>query len=225
MGAFSSKNLKVYISDAGTGAPVAVTVTSVSNAKPAVVVVGSADIDSFKQGDLVLMAGTGIAAIDGQYFTVGAVDDVAFSFPLTGSDGSAASAPSTTGTVTNYEATMLEFCVATMEYALTPGQSISVGTTCDPSATLAGEPQAGTLSVTGFTDLLSPGYLEFMEALKDGNPRVIQVEYPPAANPPDGATMIYPSATASGYTQSIGVGQAVAFTGEFTLGTNPVLRK
>jgi hypothetical protein len=216
MGAFSSKGLKVYISDAGTGAPTPVTLTSVTNAKPAIATVGSADIAKFKKGDLVLVNGTTIAGIDGQYFTVGTVDDVAFTFPLVGSDGSAAPAASTTGTITNYEATMLEFCVATMDY---------VGTTCDPAATLAGEPQAGTLSITGFTDLLSPGYLEFMEALKDGQPRVIQVEYPPSANPPDGATQIYPSATASGYTQSIGVGQAVAFTGEFTLGTNPVLRK
>jgi hypothetical protein len=225
MGAFSSKGLKVYISTGGTGAPAPVTITNVTNAKPAIVTVGSADIDSFAQGDLVLVNGTGIPALDGGYFPVGTIDDVAFTFPLVGSDGTGATGPSTTGTVTNYEANMLEFCVATMEYALTPGQAINVGTTCDPSATLAGEPQAGTLSITGFTDLLSPGYLEFMDALKDGQPRVIEVAYPPAANPPNGATMIYPSATASGYTQSIGVGQAVAFTGEFTLGTNPVLRK
>ena len=225
MGAFSSKGLKVYISQGGTGAPTPVTITSVTNAKPAVVTVGTADISKFEPGDLVMMNGTGIAALDGQYFPVGSVDDVAFTFALVGSDASGATGPSTTGTVTNYEANMLEFCIATMEYAQTPGQAINVGTTCDPSAQIAGEPQAGTLSITGFTDLLSPGYLEFLEAVKDGQPRVIQVDYPPSANPPNGAMVIYPSATASGYTSSIGVGQAVSFTGEFTLGTNPVLRK
>lgn len=224
MGAFSSKGLKVYISKAGTGAPSPVTITNVTNAKPAVVTVGAADIASFTAGDLVLMNGTGIAALDGQYFPVGTVDGTAHTFPLIGSDASGASAPSTTGTVSNYEASMLEFCIATMEYAQTPGQAITVGTTCDPSAQIAGEPQAGTLSITGFTDLLSPGYLEFLQAVKDGQPRVIEVQYPPAANPPNGASVIYPSATASGYTNSIGVGQAVSFTGEFTLGTNPVLR-
>ena len=224
MGAFSSKGLKVYISKAGTGAPAAVTITNVTNAKPAVVTVGAADISKFHPGDLVTMAGTGIAALDGAFFPVGSVDDTANTFTLVGSDASAATAPSATGTVTNYEASMLEFCVATMEYAQTPGQAISVGTTCDPSAQIAGEPQAGTLSITGFTDLLSPGYLEFLQAVKDGQPRVIEVVYPPAANPPNGASVIYPSVTASGYTNSIGVGQAVSFTGEFTLGTNPVLR-
>lgn len=224
MGAFSSKGLKVYISKGDTGTPAAVTLTSVTNAKPAVVTVGTADISKFKAGDLVKVAGTGIAALDGQIFPAGAIDDTAFTFPLVGSDASGASAPSTTGTVTNIEAEMLEFCVATLEYAQTPGQAISVGTTCDPSAQIAGEPQAGTLSVTGFTDFLSSGYMEFLKAIKDGKERVLQVEYPDAAYPPDGATMIYPSVTASAYTETIGVGQAVGFTGEFTLGTNPVLR-
>lgn len=224
MGAFSSKGLKVYISKGSAGAPVAVALTSVTNAKPAVATVAAADIDDFTVGDLVYVTGTGIAALDGQYFPIGAVDDVANSFPLVGSDASGATAPASTGTVTNYEANMLEFCVATMEYAQTPGQAITVGTTCDPSAQIAGEPQAGTLSITGFTDLLSPGYLEFLQAVKDGQPRVIEVEYPVSANPPNGASVIYPSVTASGYTNSIGVGQAVSFTGEFTLGTNPVLR-
>lgn len=224
MGAFSSKGLKVYISQGDTGAPASVTVTSVSNAKPAVVTVGAGDIASFVAGDLVSIAGTGIPALDGQMFVVGAVDDALFTFPLIGSDASSASAAATTGTVTNLEANMLEFCVATMEYSQTPGQAISVGTTCDPSAQIAGEPQAGSLSITGFTDLLSPGYIEFLKAVKDQKPRVIEVEYPTTANPPNGATVIYPSATASGYTNSIGVGQAVSFTGEFTLGTDPVLR-
>lgn len=224
MGAFSSKGLKVYISTAGAGSPTGVTITNVTNAKPAVVTVGAAQITQFHEGDLVLVQGTGIAALDGQYFPVGVVDSTAHTFPLVGSDASSASAPSTTGTVSNYESAMLEFCVATMEYAQTPGQAISVGTTCDPSAQIAGEPQAGTLSITGFTDLLSDGYLEFLRAVEDGQPRVIQVVYPVAAKPPNGASVIYPSATASGYTNSIGVGQAVGFTGEFTLGTNPVLR-
>lgn len=225
MGAFSSKGLKVYISKAGTGAPSPVTITSATNAKPSVVTVGSTDIANFANGDLVLMNGTGIAALDGAYFPIASVDDTANTFTLVGSDASGAASGATAGTVTNYEANMLEFCVATMEYAQTPGQAISVGTTCDPSAQIAGEPQAGTLSITGFTDLLSEGYLEFLQAVKDGQPRVIEVVYPPAANPPNGASVIYPSATASGYTNSIGVGQAVSFTGEFTLGTNPVLRK
>lgn len=224
MGAFSSKGLKVYISKGSVGLPQPVTISNVTNSKPAVVTVGTADIAKFVQGDIVYVAGTGIAALDNGYFPVGAIDDAAFTFPLVGSDGSGASAPSSTGTLLNYEANMLEFCVATMEYAQTPGQAITVGTTCDPSAQIAGEPQAGTLSITGFTDLLSPGYLEFLQAVKDGQPRVIEVVYPASANPPNGAVVIYPSVTASGYTNSIGVGQAVSFTGEFTLGTDPVLR-
>jgi hypothetical protein len=224
MGAFSTKGLKVYISKAGEGLPTPVAASAVTNAKPAVVTVGAAGIASFNEGDLVKITGTGIASLDGSFFPVGTIDEVAYKFPLVGSDASAASAPATSGSVYNFEAAMLEFCVATMEYAQTPGQAISVGTTCDPSAQIAGEPQAGTLSITGFTDLLSPGYLEFLQAVKDGQERVIEVAYPPAAYPPGGASVIYPSVTASGYTNSIGVGQAVSFTGEFTLGTNPVLR-
>ena len=100
-------------------------------------------------------------SLDGRAFTVGS--PASNQFALVGSDASGETAAATTGTVTNYEADMVEFCVASIEYAQQAAQAISVGTTCDPTAQIAGEPQAGTVSVTGFQDYAKEGFIEFMK--------------------------------------------------------------
>jgi hypothetical protein len=220
MGAFSTKGMKIYLEDKPGSSPVPVAVTSVSNARPATVTVASTDIAKFKDGDLVTVAGTGIVAVDDKPFTVGDLDDVLFTFALLGSDASGATAPATTGNVTNHAGDLIEFCLSSLAYTQQPGQAISVGTTCDPSAQLAGDPQAGTLGIEGFEDYTSTGFVEFLEAATDGIPRMFYVQLPPSAAP--GKYIIYPSVTTSGISETFAVGAAAAFTGEFILGSNPV---
>jgi hypothetical protein len=222
MGAFSTKGMKINLEKKPGSSPTPVTVISVSNAKPAVVTVGASDIARFKEGDPVTVAGTGITTLDGRAFVVGTLDDVANTFVLRSSDASSATAPATTGSVTNHMGDMVEFCLATLEYAQEPAQAISVGTTCDPAAQLAGEPQAGGVSISGFEDFTSHGFLEFLQAAGDGTPRMLMVQLPPAATPGGDGVILYPSVTTSGISESYQVGAAAAFTGEFTLGTKPV---
>ena len=221
MAAFSTKGLTVWLSQVPGTSPTAKTITNVTNAKPAVVTLSSTDIASINQGDVVSVAGTGIASLDGKTFIAGLPDDVAFTFALQGSDASSAPAPSTTGTVTNLQGNLVEFCLSTIDYTQSPAQAISVGTTCDPAAQIAGEPQAGSLSIAGFVDFAKPGYLEFMKAVDDQLPRTLVIRLPTTAVPSGNGAIIYPSVTATGYSESYGVNAAAAFTGEFTLGTKP----
>ncbi len=79
--------------------PVAVNVTSLSNANPAVVTVGAADIGKFANGMLVTIAGatgTGMTAANGTH-EIASVGTPASSFTLTGVNTSSGAAPQTTG--------------------------------------------------------------------------------------------------------------------------------
>jgi len=221
MAAFSTKGLTVWLQKVPGTSPAPVSISNVTNSKPATVTVSTTDIDKFQQGDVVTIAGTGWVSLDGKTFVVGAVSDDVYAFALAGSDASGESAPATTGTVTNIEADLVEFCLSTIDYAQSPAQAISVGTTCDPSAQIAGEPQAGTLSIAGFVDFQKPGYLEFMKAVDDQQPRELVIKLPTTAVPSGNGAIIFPSVTATGFSESFGVNAAAAFTGEFTLGTKP----
>lgn len=223
MGAFSTKNMTVWMEKKPGSSPAPVSITSVTNSKPAVATVSVADISKFKDGDLVSVAGTNMTSIDGKFFIVDDVDDLAHTFALNGSDASGEVASATTGTITNHMADMLEICLSSIEYTQEPAQAISVGTTCDPSAQIAGEPQAGGLSLAGFVDYLSAGYKELLKAVEDNIPRTVMVKLPPTAvaSGVDGR-IIYPNATASGYSETASVGAAVAYTAQMTLGTKPV---
>lgn len=222
MAAFSTKGLTVWLQKKPGSSPPPIPITSATNAKPSVVTVAAGNIDDFAEGDLVTMNGTGNAALDGQTFP--AVNITGNTFTLLGSDGSGAPASATTGTATNITADMVEFCVANLDRQQTPAQAISVGTTCDPSAQIAGEPQAGTLAVTGFVDYQKEGFLEFMQAVDDQLPRLLEIKLPEAAVPSGNGAIIFPSVTATGFSESFAVGAAAGFTGEFTLGTRPVYR-
>lgn len=221
MAAFSTKGLTVWLEKYPATATTPVTVSAVTNSKPAVATVGTTAIASFAVGDLVTVSGTGMTSLDGKSFVVTAVDDTAFTITLGGSDASGETAGGTVGNVTNVTGNFVEFCVATIEYQQAAAQAISVGTTCDPSAQIAGEPQAGTVSVTGFVDFAKEGYRELRKAVNDQQPRDIWVKLPTTAVPSGTGSIIYPDAVASGYSETFGVGQAAQFTAEFTLGSKP----
>jgi hypothetical protein len=86
---------------------VAVTVTSLSNANPAVVTVASADIAKFHDGDSVTIegaTGTGMTNANGVH-AITSVGTPANTFVLVGVDTSAGAAPQTTGVTANIKDT------------------------------------------------------------------------------------------------------------------------
>jgi hypothetical protein len=88
--------------------PAAVTVTSLSNANPAVVTVGAPDIAKFQNGMTVVIAGatgTGMTVANGSH-TISSVGTPANTFTLTGVNTSTGSAPQTTGVTADPPAAM-----------------------------------------------------------------------------------------------------------------------
>jgi hypothetical protein len=221
MAAFSTKDLTVWLQKKPGSTPAPISITAATNAKPSVITVGSTDAGKIVTGDILVVKGTGLKSLDDKTFVAGT--KTGNTFPLQGSDASGELAAATAGNVTNYStADMVEFCVSSIEYAQAAAQAINVGTTCDPSAQIAGEPQAGTVSVTGYQDYTKEGFLEFMRAVNDQIPRILQIKLPPSATPTGGGQVVFPSATATGFGETWTVGAAAGFTGEFTLGTKPV---
>jgi Phage tail tube protein len=91
--------MRIMLGEPGGTDPAAVAVTSLSNANPAVVTVGAADIAKFQNGMIVVIAGatgTGMTVANGSH-AISSVGTPANSFTLTGVDTSAGSAPQTTG--------------------------------------------------------------------------------------------------------------------------------
>jgi hypothetical protein len=90
---------QVMLGTPSGSAPVAVTVTSLSNANPAVVTVGASDIGKFADGMSVTIAGatgTGMTAANGTH-AIASVGTPSDSFELVGVDTSGGAAPQTTG--------------------------------------------------------------------------------------------------------------------------------
>lgn len=224
MAAFSTKGMTVWLQSLSGGVPAPVTVSQITNSKPAVATVGAAGITGFKDGDTVQVTGTGLPALDNNFYVVSNLDDTAYTFTLMGSDASSATQPITQGSIANFTGSLVEFCVAGLDRQQQPAAAISVGTTCDPTAQIAGDPQAGTLSVNGFVDYEKEGFLEFMRAVDDGKTRVLVVDLPESATTGGDGQIIFPQVTATGFSETFNVGAAASWTGEFTLGTRPQYR-
>lgn len=215
MAAFSTKGMTVWLEDDDAAAVTPVNITSATPAKPTVVTLETFPA-GMKVGSLVLVQATGVESLDGNTFNVSAIDATAKTITLAGSDATGENI--TAGTVSDVTGSFLEFCVASLDRQQEPAASISVGTTCDPQAQIAGEPSAGTVAVTGFVDYSSAGFLEFMEAVDDGKPRDLVVRLPDTAG---GGTIVFHDVTASGFSETFAVNAAASWTGEFTLSTKP----
>lgn len=173
----SSKDVRMYLSD-GT-APKAVAVTAATRAAPAVITVGPTAIADFALGAPVYFQGTGIPELDNHFFTVGEVEPTAGTFEATGSDTSASTATIATAgaEVLLYDNTDLTpLCLSSFAYNLeTPG-TVSVGTYCNPQASLpatAGAP--GTMTLSGYIDVQDSAYPAVYKAVKDGKTRVLSI--------------------------------------------------
>lgn len=174
MSATSTKGLETWLTT-GDQVPTSVTPTAISKAKPAVVTV--ADTSTIFDGDLALVENTGFPELDGKYFPVGAV--ATGTFELVGSDTTNSSGVlAGTPTVKIYsKANQVKMCLATVDPATeTPGTT-SVGTFCDPSATIPALAQAGTITMTGYVELTGY-YDELNKAVEDGMTRVLTIVLP-----------------------------------------------
>lgn len=217
MPAKSTKGIAAYLSDGS--APLTLNPTAITKAKPAVVTV--ADTSGLTEGAPVRMQNTGFPELDGKLFAVGAIDGVAHTFELVGSDTTASTA--TLGASPEAQvyvvADMVKLCLSELTWnPETPG-TISVGTFCEPTATLpATATGAGTATLSGYVDVDDPGYAALLAAEQDGAERILEVVFPQ-----DQGYLLAPI-TISSVTWTTPLEGGIGFTATGALGAKPVHR-
>jgi hypothetical protein len=173
MSATTTIGLRTFLTKAAA-VPDQLVPTAISAAKPAVVtVVGATAVP----GDLAFVKNTGFRELDNRWFVVGTA--TATSIELIGSDttGTAGVLGAAPEMEIYARADMVEMCLSTVDPAVPAAGTTSVGTFCDPSATVPAVAQAGTLTLTGFVELQAY-YDELNMAANDGIARTLMVELP-----------------------------------------------
>lgn len=213
MAKFTGNGLETYIERVPPTTPATgITITSLSNDAPAV---ATATTTGIVDGQLVKVSGTN-TSLDGGAFVADAV--AAGSVTLLGSDNSAATAASTTGTLTPVaQGDMLRFCLRMLERTVEAADAIDVSTFCGTES-LAGTPSPGTYTIETFIDYQVDAYNEWRKAVKDGIKRAWHIIFTEAQGGGEIVAVINPS----GFTETHEVGEASSFTGEAVITAEPV---
>jgi len=220
MSASSSKGVTIYLSK-GSATTTDQVISAITAAKPAVITVAATT--GFTAGDVVKITGTGLPKLDGKYFSVGTVDGTAKTVTLIGADLTGVTIPGTipaTAKATHYANTdLVNLCLASLAInAETPG-TVSVGTFCDPSASIPSVvTQAGTITFGGYIDDKDAGYAELLLAEIDGKPRVLDIKLPGSLG------SILAEVTISSVVYDLPIDGGLAFSATAALASKPVHR-
>ena len=173
MAVTNSKGVKICITDGSAGT--SVTPTAITKAKPAEVTA----TNTLKDGDIVVIKGSGFSELDGKTFVV--ANSSSSKFELLGSDTTGSTGTlGATPTATAYPASGL-VCLCLSSFTINsdaPG-TIDVSTFCDPSASIpSGVGSAGTFDFSGYVDTTSTDYPALLKAVEDGAERYLRVVIP-----------------------------------------------
>jgi hypothetical protein len=218
MAAVSTKGLAIYLHKGGVAATELVP-TAITKAKPAVVTVAS--VTGVTAGDVVTLDTTAFPELDGKTFVVGNVVTAGNTFELVGSDttGSAATLGANPKAHVLKAADQIKLCLSSIDFSTDAGGSVSCGTFCDPTASIATPPQtAGTITMNGFIDKLDAGYGELLKAVEDGVQRMLQIVLPQSQG------YIVAPVTLSSLGWGTPLEGAISFTASGSLGSKPVHR-
>jgi hypothetical protein len=216
MTAVATKGLAIYLHKGGVAATELVP-TAISKAKPAVVTVASAA--GLTKGDVVKLETTGFKELDGKTFVLGNVDTTANTFELLGADTTASTGALGANPKAHvYQAAdQIKLCLSSIDFSTEAGGSVSVGTFCDPSASIATPATtAGTVTLNGFIDKADTGYAELLKAAEDGVARMIEIVLPQ-----DQGYIVAP-VTLSSIGWQTPLEGAIGFTASGSLGSKPV---
>lgn len=216
MAARSSKGVKICIVKGGaTG--VTLTISAATKAAPSVLTVtGDTGI---VPGSVIKLANnaTGLTELDGKTWIAGP-NTTTGSLELLGSDASASTGTFSAGASvsTGYaEGDMVCLCLSQIGFNPETPQTISVGTFCDPGATLpSGVTGAGTASFAGYVDVTQDDYKELVAAEADRNPREFRILLP------NNGYMTFPG-TVGSLNLDIPIEGAIGYSGTITLGAKP----
>lgn len=209
MSATTTVGLTTYLTK-GSQAPVNSVPTAISKAKPAKVTAAN----TFIGGEVVYCSGTGFPELDGKYFIVGA--QIAASYDLIGSNttGSTGVLGATPNCAVYAQSGMVKMCLSTVDPAVDAAGTTSVGTFCDPSATVPAIQAAGTLTMTGFVED-ADYYEELNLAVEDLKERILDIKLP------NGLGDIIVPATLSSIGWQLPIDGGIGFTVSGAMGSNP----
>jgi len=175
--AYDSSQVRIFLSDGSD--PVIATPAAISKAHPAVAS-GLAPLppSGLQLGMPVYAQQTGFPELDNHFFLTGLDEEDETSMSLIGSDTTDSEGAYSAGAELvfygNYA--LQSLCLSTFAYNLeTPG-TVSVGTYCNPKASLpatAGAP--GTMTISGYIDVQDSAYPAVYQAVKDGKPRLLSI--------------------------------------------------
>lgn len=217
MTAFVVKNASFWISK---GSPTVAVTTATPGEMTELTIANTLAV-----GDYAVVSGSGWPSLDGK---IGKVTVASPSSITVDIDTSAETAPFGTSAKASLlgAAEWLELCLSGFDRSGGAADSVSVGTFCDSTAALAGAPAAASLSLSGFIDLSSLGYLEALKASSDGLTRFFKFVYPKAALP-EGSVVpeLVFQGTVGAVDESYQVGAAATFTAPVVLASTPRLVK
>jgi len=169
-------------------------------------------------GDVVIIEKSGSSKLDGTWIVAAAPAPTATAVTLLGTDttGETAGALPGTAVVTHFaKADLTGLCLASFDVSIEQPGTLSVANFCDPSATLAlPATSAGTVSITGFTDITDSGYLAIMAANGDGKQHTLRITLPS-----NGFLVL--RGTLSGLSWQVALNEAQRWSATFTLATAP----
>lgn len=217
---FTPNGVSVYLQDAGSNVtpPTPITITSISNAKPAVATVAAADITKVDDGDILMLTSPSTPSIDGMPFVVNNKEGTANTFELAPADLTGLAGPVTDAkaTVVNTDTGMFLACLTEWNWEREAADAIDTTTFCGAES-IAGTSAPGTVTITAFLNFDEAYMFEWMEAVRDGIPRLMRVVYPDKAGGGEALFVITPS----GFTQGMTVNEAATFEGTAVVNKEP----
>ena len=154
-----------------------ITPSAITASKPAALTVTGSTL---QVGDIIFVDKTG-TKLDGKWWAVG-TGSTATSVILLGSDNTGGVTTVTGQAVFNVRTGVgAMVCLCLSNFAIqrdTPG-TVSVGTFCDPSASIpASVTQAGTVTIGGYVDVTADDFKAIVEADVTGKPHTFRVTLP-----------------------------------------------
>lgn len=214
----TARNTKGMTVCMGTAAPVVLNPTAVAkNSADNRAVLTLASTTNIVVGNMIFIpaGGTGFPELDNKMWTVGAVD--ATTVTLNGSDISSSSGIlSGTPSIKHYRASSLTcLCLSELKFNSEKGTTISVGTLCDPSASIpSASTTAGTVDIGGYVDITSSDYQEIVKAEADGSEHWFRIKLP------SNGEIVFPAIIAT-LNWDLPIDGAMGWSAQLALGSRP----
>lgn len=213
MTAKSTRGVRIDMVTGGAG--LTLTPTSVTKADPAILTV--TDATGVNLNDILSFApdSTGLSELDGKTWVVELINgnEITLLGSNTANSNDVFAAGAGIEVFTSIDMTRL--CWSSMTFNPDTPETVSVGTYCDPTATLPGSTaSAGTLDFTGYVDIEAADYPAMLEAWEDGTEQIFRVTLPN-----NGVLMF--NGVISALNLDIPIDGATAYTGQVALSSRP----